>query len=274
LNNPSRLGLKAAIRAGTPLIGSYVTLPSPDIVELFGRAGMDYVVIDLQHASPDWQTLLHMLRAADASGVAPIVRMQALDPSLILKVLELGAEGLSLPGIMGVSDISAAVEAMYYPPLGRRGSCSHTRVGRYNSRRAEFPDHVRRQNDRVCLWAIVEHPDAIRAVGDIAAVRPGADIISLGRGDLSTALGLGGQIEHPDVIATSEKVIAEVKARSGGHCISGAMIHSPADIEPWYERGCRIFTYAADAILLMDAARGAVENFRARLPGGAGVSKS
>jgi 4-hydroxy-2-oxoheptanedioate aldolase len=268
LNNPSRPGLKAAIRAGTPLIGSYVTLPSPDIVELFGRAGMDYVVIDLQHASPDWQTLLHMLRAADAAGVSTIVRMYALEPSLILKVLELGAEGISLPGVRSASDIRAAVGAMYYPPLGQRGSCGHTRVGGYNSRRAEFPDHMRRQNDRVCLWAIVEHPDAIRAVGDIAAVRPGADIINVGRGDLSTTLGLGGQIEHPDVIAASEKVIAEVSARSGGHCISGAMIHSAADIGAWYQRGCRMFTYAADAILLMDAARSAVEKFRTLVPGG------
>lgn len=268
MNQSPRQGLKAAIKAGKPLIGSYVTLPSPDIVELFGRAGMDYVVIDLQHASPDWQTLLHMLRAADAGGVAPIVRMYTLDPALILKVLELGAEGLSFPGIKSTDDIRKAVQAMYYAPLGERGSCGHTRVGGYNPRRADFPEHTRRQNERVCLWAIIEDPDAIRAVGDIAAVRPGADIISVGRGDLSTALGLSGQIEHPNVIAANEKVIADVHARSGGHCASGVMIHSAADVDAWYRRGCRMFTYAADAILLMDAARGAVDKFKAALPGG------
>jgi len=249
-----RPGLKAAIRAGKALIGSYVTFPSPEVVELFGRAGMDYVVIDLQHASPDWQTLAHMLRAADAAGVAPI---------LMLKVLELGAEGISLPGVTGADDIRAAIAAMYYPPVGERGSCGHTRVGGYNSNRADFPVHMQRQNERVCLWAIVEDADAIRRVGDIAAVQPGADVISVGRGDLSTALGLGGQVNHPDVIAANEKVIKEVQARSGGASVSGVMIHSPADIAPWYQRGCRLFTYAADAILLMDAARAAVEAFRA-----------
>jgi hypothetical protein len=41
------------------------------------------------------------------------------------------------------------------------------------------------------------------------------------------------------------------------------MIQSPADIAPWHQRGCRLFTYAADAIFLMDAARAAVEAFRA-----------
>ena len=69
----ARPGLKAKIKTGTPLIGSYVTFPSPEVVELFARAGMDYVIIDLQHASPDWQTLAHMLRAADAGGADRIV---------------------------------------------------------------------------------------------------------------------------------------------------------------------------------------------------------
>lgn len=258
--------MKAKIRAGKPLIGCYVTFPSPDVVELFAHAGMDYVIIDLQHASPDWQTLAHMLRAADAGGVSPIVRMHRHEPSEILKVLELGAEGISLPGVTSAADIRAAVDAIYYPPLGHRGACGHTRVGGYNSRRSDFPEHMRRQNERVCLWAVVEDADAIGKVGEIAAVRPGADVIGVGRGDLSTALGLAGHVNHPDVIAANEKVIKEVQGRSGGQCASAVMIARTEDIAPWFERGCRLFTYAADAILLMDAARGAVEAFRSSVP--------
>ena len=262
----ARPGLKARIRAREPLIGSYVTFPSPDVVELFAHAGMDYVIIDLQHPSPNWETLAHMLRAADAGGVASIVRMYAHDKNLILKVLELGAEGISLPGIASADDIRAAVDALYYPPVGNRGACGHTRVGGYNSRRAEFPDHVRWQNERVCLWAIIESPDAIAKVGEIAAMRPGADVIGVGRGDLSTAMGLAGQVNHPDVIAANEKVIKEVDAKSRGECASATMIQRTDDIQPWLARGCRLFTYAADAILLMEMARGAVEAFRAALP--------
>jgi hypothetical protein len=44
------------------------------------------------------------------------------------------------------------------------------------------------------------------------------------------------------------------------------MIHRPDEVRAWYDRGCRMFTYAADAILLMEAARGAVEGFRSSLP--------
>jgi 4-hydroxy-2-oxoheptanedioate aldolase len=258
-------GLKASLKAGKPLIGSYVTFPSPEIVELFAAAGMDYVVIDLQHSSPDWQTLAHMIRAAEARRVAPIVRVYNHEPALLLKVLELGAEGISLPGVKNAADIRAAIDAIYYAPIGRRSACGHTRVARYNSRRSEFPDHVQRQHERVLIWALIEDPEAISNVAEIASLRPGVDLIGVGRGDLSVALGLPGQIDHPAVIEATEKVICEVTSRSQGECGLSVMIHAPDEISPWFQRGCRMFTYAADAVMLMNTAREAVSDCRAAL---------
>jgi 4-hydroxy-2-oxoheptanedioate aldolase len=255
--------LRARMRAGEPLIGSYVTFPSPEVVEVFAAAGMDYAVIDLQHSSPDWRTLAHMIRAADSRGISPVVRTYNHDPALLLKILELGAEGLVLPGVRSADDLKAAADAVYYPPLGRRGACGHTRIGAYNSTRADFPDHVRRQNERVFIWALLEEPEAVARAGDIAALQPGASVIGVGRGDLSTLLGLPGQIDHPDVIAAAESVIAEVATRSAGACASSVMVQRPGDIAEWYRRGCRLFTYNADAILLTNAAREAVAAFRA-----------
>lgn len=253
------------IRAGVPVVGSYVTFPSPEIVELFAGAGMDYVVIDLQHSSPDWQTLAHMVRAAEARGIAPLVRTYDHHPALLLKILELGAEALVLPGIRGAKDIRAAAEAVHYTPLGRRGACGHTRVGGYNSRRSDFAEHMRRQNERVWIWALIEEPGAISKAAEIAGVRPGATVIGVGRGDLSTLIGHPGQIDHPDVIAAAENVIRDVAASSDGRCTSSVMIQRPEDIAPWFRRGCRLFTYNADAIFLMNAAREAVGAFRSAI---------
>jgi 2-keto-3-deoxy-L-rhamnonate aldolase RhmA len=258
-------GLKAALKAGKPQIGSYVTFPSPEIVELFAAAGMDYVVIDLQHSSPDWQTLAHMIRAAEARRISPIVRVYSHEPALLLKVLEQGAEGISLPGVRNAADVRAAVDAIYYSPIGRRGACGHTRVAGYNSRRSDFSDHVRRQHERVLIWALIEDPEAITNVEEIASVRPGADLIGVGRGDLSVALGLPGQIDHPTVIEAAEKVIQQVASRSRGECGSSVMVHGPNEIAGWFARGCRMFTYAADAIMLMNTARDAVRTCRQAL---------
>jgi 4-hydroxy-2-oxoheptanedioate aldolase len=251
---------KARLKAGTPQIGCYVTFPSPDVVELLAHAGMDYLILDLQHSSPNWETLAHMIRAADAGGAAPLVRVHSRDPAILLKVLDMGAEGINLPLVKNADEVRAAIDAVYYAPLGHRSACGHTRAGGYNPRRADFPEHVKRQHERVTIWCAIEDPASLANAGDIAALRP--DVIGVGRGDLSAALGLHGQVNHPDVIAAAERVIAEVQRRSNGATACSTMIQRHEDFAPWRARGCRLFTYAADAILLMEAARAAVETFR------------
>lgn len=255
-----RPGFKARLRSGQPQIGSYVNICAPEVVEIFGNAGMDYVIIDLQHSSPEWQTLAHMIRAADAVGVSPLVRMNTRDPDIILKVLELGAEGINLPSVQNADEVKAAFDAIRYAPLGHRSACGHTRAGGYNTRRSDFAEHLKTQHERVTLWCAVEDPDSLKHVGAIAELRP--DVIGVGRGDLSASMGLYGQVNHPDVIAAAEKVIAEVDRRSQGQTASSTMIQRLEDIGPWMQRGCRLFTYAADIILLMESARTAVEAFR------------
>jgi 4-hydroxy-2-oxoheptanedioate aldolase len=255
-------GFKARLKAGAPQIGCYVTFASPEVVELLAHAGMDYVILDLQHSSPNWETLAHMIRAADAGGTAPLVRVHTRDPAILLKVLEMGAEGINLPGVKNADEVRAALDAICYAPLGHRSACGHTRAGGYNSRRADFPEHVKRQHERVTLWCAIEDPESLANVGEIAALKPGPDVIGVGRGDLSASMGLHGQVNHPDVIAANERVIAEVQRRSGGQTASSTMIQRTEDFAPWLARGCRLFTYAADAILLMEAARGAVQIFK------------
>jgi 4-hydroxy-2-oxoheptanedioate aldolase len=257
----AREGFKARLKAGRPQIGCYVTFPSPEVVELLAHAGMDYVILDLQHSSPDWQTLAHMIRAADAGGTSPLVRVHSRDPAILLKVLEMGAEGINLPCVRNADDVRAAIDAIYYAPLGHRSACGHTRAGRYNIRRTDFPEHVKRQHERVSLWCAVEDPESLANVGEIASLRPGPDVIGVGRGDLSASMGLHGQVNHPEVIAATERVIAEVKRLSGGQTASSTMIERSEDFAPWLARGARLFTFAADAILLMKAARAAVEAF-------------
>jgi 4-hydroxy-2-oxoheptanedioate aldolase len=258
----AREGFKARLNAGRLLVGSYVSLPSPDVVELFAHAGMDYVVIDLQHSSPGWDTLAHMIRAADAAGAAPLVRVYTRDPAILLKLLDMGAEGINLPSVKSAAEVRAVLDAIYYAPLGHRGASSHTRAGGYNSRRAEFPAHVQRQNARVALWCTIEDRESLAHVGEIAALDPGPTVISVGRGDLATSMGVAGEVDHPHVIAAAERAIAEVKRHSGGKTASAAMVQRAEDFAPWHARGCRLFTYAADAILLMEAARRAVDAFR------------
>ena len=119
-------GLRAALKAGKPQIGSYVTFPSPEIVELFAAAGMDYVVIDLQHSSPDWQTLAHMIRAAEARDIAPIVRVYSHEPALLLKSWNWGPKAFRSP-------------ASGMPPISERPSMPSTTLRADDEARADTP---------------------------------------------------------------------------------------------------------------------------------------
>ncbi len=254
---------KARLEARIPLIGTYAMLPSPDVVELLALAGMDYVIIDTQHVSPDWSVLGNMVRAADARGITPIVRVHDIDDKLILKVLEFGVDVISLPFVRSPEDIRAAVDAMRFPPQGHRSTCHLARSAGYSAwGRGHYAEHIREKNERAVLIALAEDPLTIANVGDLAAVRPGADVIGIGRGDLSTALGFPGQYDHPEVVAVTERAIAEVRARSNDACVSQVQVRDPADVPAWLARGCRMFTFASDTWMLMGAAKTAVDAFR------------
>jgi 4-hydroxy-2-oxoheptanedioate aldolase len=122
------------------------------------------------------------------------------------------------------------------------------------------------QNRRVFLWALVEDPKALLAVDELVSIEPCPTVISVGRGDLSAALGHPGNINHPDVIAATERAIASVTSASSGRCVSAVMVHSVQEIAFWSERGARMFTYSADAPLLFELARGLVAGFESAIP--------
>lgn len=254
--------VRAALAGGKSCLGTYITLPSPELVEIFGLAGLDYVTIDLQHSTPDWTTIRGMVRAAEVTGLAALVRVPDFDTARILRLLEIGVEGIVVPGVSSSDQIRRIADACFYAPVGHRGSCGHTRVGRYNPDRSQFKDHMKAQNQRVLLWALVENPDALLAIDSLASLEPGPSVIGVGRGDLSVALGYPGQINHPEVVTATERVIAKVAQSSSGRCVSSVMVHSADDIAFWSDRGARMFTYSADAPLLSELARGLVASFR------------
>jgi hypothetical protein len=44
---------KALLKAGRPLVGSFIKTPSPHVVEVLGDAGADFLVVDREHAPID-----------------------------------------------------------------------------------------------------------------------------------------------------------------------------------------------------------------------------
>ena len=91
--------LKQKLKDGKPVFGAMITFPSPTIVEMLGYMGYDWVLIDNEHGSITVDTSEDMIRAAELTGVAPIVRPVANRPDSISPFLDRGAWGVQVPPV-------------------------------------------------------------------------------------------------------------------------------------------------------------------------------
>lgn len=253
--------LKRRLAAGETVFGSFAFLPSPDIVEIMGFAGFDYVIIDLEHSPKNWDQVANMIRAAELHGMAPIVRVREIGEKNILEVLELGAEGIVLPFVQTPDDVAKAARALNYPPRGMRGACTLTRAAQYGGLRAEFIAHTQRQNADLVLIAQIEDGLGVQNIDAILACDPGIDALIVGRSDLASSLGRPGQVDDPIVLEATHRVI-DAAGRHARRVPSGIGVYSPQEAAKWIDAGCRLFFYSADTAMLLNAARTAAQDFK------------
>jgi 4-hydroxy-2-oxoheptanedioate aldolase len=201
--------VKQAIRNGQTVFGLYIGVPSPTMVELAGYAGFDFVRIDISHNGYDLPTIVNMIRAAEAAGVTPMVRIDN-DPYLIMNVLEAGAMGLFIPDVATQEKALSVVKAVHFSPLGDRGTYSAARISRYGA--ISSGEYAQWSNEELLLGIQIESTEAADNLEKTLSV-DGIDMIGSGRGDLSNALGLTGQKNHPSVLALEEKIFDTAKSR-------------------------------------------------------------
>lgn len=179
--------IKDKMRQGKLAIGTYVNLADPALVEIIGLAGFDAAFIDMEHTAFDLGLVQEMIRACDLVGITSLVRVPDNNPKTMLRVLEMGAQGIQVPHIGGRDDALAAVRAVRYAPLGERGMAGSTRAARFGA--VPFKEHMATSNSEIVLAVMVEDEEAIRQLEDIASVE-GLDLIAIGPSDLSQALGV------------------------------------------------------------------------------------
>lgn len=235
--------------AGAAAFGPFVTLPAPGLVEIFAHAGFDLVVVDLEHAAIGIETAENMIRAADASGISSAVRVMANTPDQIAAALDLGADAVVVPHVSTEADAASAVDAARFAPRGSRGVAPFARSARYSA--AMGDDFYRDANEAVIVNLLLEGPDAIEIV-DALFEMPGIDVISLAPFDLSQALGVTGQIDHPLVVDTVAEVCRKAQARDKVICF---FVAEPAAAGPWLRLGVRWLTATVDSHMIYTAAR-------------------
>lgn len=245
------------LRSGKPLRGLFNGLPSPAIVEMCAYAGFDFIILDNEHGSADLGMTEHMLRAARATGIVPIVRCFEQD---LPRILDMGASAVQVPMVESAEQARRLAGMIHYPPVGRRGSAFSTRAAGYGA--FGGAGHTQRSNDGIGFIAMIETPEAIAAAGEIAAV-DGVDAVFIGPNDLAHAMGHGSDWNAEPVQRAIE---AGLRAIAGAGKCSGIIALTPQDEEKYGAMGARYFANVSTSIITRALAQAASAGREAKPP--------
>src|SRR5512147_3092453 len=112
---------KRKLKAGQPAYGVISTSDDPQLAELFGLAGFDFYMLDSEHGLIDAAQVVNVIRACERVNMTPMVRIGSKDPKIVLQYLDAGMMGVMMPGLETAAEIKMLVDAVKYPPIGKRG---------------------------------------------------------------------------------------------------------------------------------------------------------
>ncbi|WP_428797090.1 4-hydroxy-2-oxoheptanedioate aldolase [Vibrio kasasachensis] len=234
---------KQQLNQPAPLWGLWLGLPDTSCAEICGSAGFDWVLIDGEHASFDLTSIKLHLQALAAHSASPIVRAEEANPTLIKRLLDIGAQTLLLPMINTQQEAELAVQAAFYPPIGQRGiGAALARASQWN----RIPQYLQRANEEVCVLVQVETKQAIENIEQIASVE-GIDGIFIGPSDLSGSMGHIGNPSHPEVVAAIDHAIDVIQASGKA---AGILSLDPQQAQQYAKRGVKFIGAGVDTLLL------------------------
>ena len=201
--------VKRKLANGQVVIGSFVFVSSATLTEIIGLSGFDFVVIDMEHGPVDIGVTENMIRAAELVGVTPFVRVSHNTSHLILRALDVGAQGVHVPDIGDAESARAMVANVKYSPEGHRG-LGGVRAAKYGLQDS-LAEYAATANQETMVIAHIEHVKAIEKLDELLIIE-GIDVYFVGPTDLSNSLGIPGQTKDPKVVNLVEDAIKRIAA--------------------------------------------------------------
>jgi len=237
--------VKAKLARGAAAWGAGAGVADEFANQLAISTGIDFLWIDTEHSTfgVDDVRLLPVL--ARRNNCMPMVRVAGLDPNLIKKALDFGAQSVMIPQVNNQEEAALAVRASQYPPQGTRGVSPLWTF--YMG--VPWDQYLPCANQEICVVVQVESVEAMAAVERISAV-PGVDVVFAGPMDLSAAMGVIGQSSHPEVKKFLEGMPARVTAEGK---VAGIAVGSVEAAIEAYQQGYRFIGFGN---LLISGVRG------------------
>lgn len=241
--------VKKALKEGKSAFGcSVLQFRSPDVIRALVAAGLDWAFLDSEHGAYDLETLNDLMRVAVREGFCPIVRVGDLQYPLVARALDSGAQGILLPRVESPDLLATAISWTRYPPMGVRGfglSAAHLEF-----ESVTMADAIAHFNEHVMVVLQIETKKALERLDELLSV-PNVDAVLIGPADLSIALGLPGQFDHPEFVAAVEHIRDECERRG---IAPGLHLRSLQMARRWRNQGLRFLSCNSDIGYLLEKA--------------------
>jgi 2-dehydro-3-deoxyglucarate aldolase len=212
-----------------------------------GRAGYDWVAVDMEHGAISPHQLPDLFRALELGGTLPLVRLAQGHSKDCKQALDAGAGGVIVPMVESAEQLRAVRDACCWPPVGNRG----VGFSRANLFGRDF-DAYQAEAQSPLLVAMIEHVRAVERLDAILSVE-GLDAILVGPYDLSASMGLTGMFDHGDFKATVQRIkdfAGSAGVPAGVHVVQP----SASEFSQRICEGYRFLAYSIDAVMLRTGA--------------------
>ncbi|QOQ98958.1 2,4-dihydroxyhept-2-ene-1,7-dioic acid aldolase [Campylobacter lari] len=242
------MNLKEKLQNNELTIGSWISIGHPCIAELMSNAGFEWLVIDFEHTSMNYETVQNLIITIQSKKIKALVRVSKNEEVIIKKVLDMGADGIIVPMIKNKAEAIKAVEFAKYPPVGKRG------VGLFRAQNygLKFEEYKQWVDKNLIIIAQIEHYEAVENIEEIIKT-DGIDGVIIGPYDLSGSLGFPGEyhrVEVKEAIAKVLKCCKRYNIPSGFHVIET----DPKKLREKIYEGCTFLAYSIDFLFLSDNA--------------------
>lgn len=240
--------LKKKLAAGATTVGVFIAdTRDVFIVRLVANAGLDFVIVDMEHGPIGLETASTLCQFARALGVTPLVRVAAPSYEIMCPLLDSGAQGLILPRIQTADEVRQAVDCCFYPPKGRRGAILAKAHSDY--RPVELASFLAEANQQIMILPQVEQVEALECLDEFLDV-PGISGVFVGPADLSISMGIPGDLDNPEEVAAIERVIAGCVKRN---LVRAIAIMPSERLTRWRDQGMNMLCAGSETYALVDA---------------------
>jgi 2-dehydro-3-deoxyglucarate aldolase len=242
--HPLRKRLRAKIRGRERTFAGWNSLGEPQITEIFSNVGFDFIAVDIEHSSISYEQTQRMIAASQGGNTACLPRIDSHSMEMIKRMLDAGADGIIVPMVDTRAQAEKLVEWTKYPPIGRR-SFGVNRAQNYGF---DFDGYVRDWNASSTLIVQIESKVGVDNVESILALDE-IDGAMVGPYDISGALGVPGQLDHPEVVGAARRVV-EACRRAGKGCGTHLVNPDLQEIRAKFQEGYTFLFISSDIFLI------------------------